>query len=288
MPYIATLQADKQGAAQLADLLSELLDPPPAISTRESGNEWLVEIYFETPPEQETLNLVADALPHLGGLRELTVEALADEDWVAKVQQGLHPIEAGRFFIHGSHDKARGRGRAFAIEVDAGQAFGTAHHGTTCGCLRAIDFLAKFSRIGQALDLGTGSGILAMAVAKIWNSPVLATDIDPVAIDVARENFQRNHIGSLIQPIVANGVRHRLIAARAPYDLVIANILAGPLIGLAAEIHGVTKPQGWLILSGLLDHQAREVKARFYAQGFCLYRQISLEGWATLLMRRHI
>lgn len=286
MPYKATLRTNASQAAQLADLLSELVDPPPAVSTREADSEWIVEIYFEMPPEQETLNLLADALPHLDGLQNLRLELLADEDWVAKVQRGLHPIQAGRFFVHGSHDRAQRLGHPFAIEVDAGQAFGTAHHGTTRGCLQAIDLLAKSRRIDRALDLGTGSGVLAMAVAKVWNAAVTATDIDPIAIDVARENFQLNGVGRLIRTVVAKGLHHRLISAQAPYDLVIANILAGPLLGLATEIHGATKQQGWLILSGLLDHQAREIRGRYHAQGFDLVKLISLEGWATLLMQR--
>lgn len=288
MPYKATLQTNKHDAARLADLLSELIDPPPAVSTVEAEGGWLVEIYFETPPEPEALHLLADMLPHLDDLRNLQVEPLVEEDWVAKVQRGLHPIEAGCFFIHGSHDRARSRGRSFAIEVDAGQAFGTAHHGTTRGCLLAIDLLAKSRRVDRALDLGTGSGILAIAAAKMWRGLVVATDIDPVAIDVARENFQRNNVGQWVRPIVANGVRHQRIAAYGPYELVIANILAGPLLKLTAGIHEATRPQGWLILSGLLDHQAREIKGRYGAQGFRLHRQFSLEGWSTLLMRRHI
>jgi ribosomal protein L11 methyltransferase len=284
--YKAQILAERADVGILTGLLTEVLDPPPAVSSREASGGWILDVYFVEPPAPAGLAAVADSFPHFDAIRHLRPEMLPDEDWVATVQRGLHPIEAGRFFIHGSHDRARASAKPFAIEVDAGQAFGTAHHGTTRGCLLLLDRLAKKQGIWRTLDLGTGSGVLAIAAAKVLCGDVLATDIDPVAIKVAKENIARNGVARDVTPIVAAGLAHPAIAAKAPFDLIIANILAGPLIGMASRMARVAAPGGHLILSGLLDGQAREVLARYLAQGFSLEARISLEGWTALHMRR--
>lgn len=284
--YKAQIPAERADIGILTSLLTEMLDPPPAVSSSETSGGWLLDVYFVEPPDPAGLAAVADSFPHFDAIRHLRAEMLPDEDWVASVQRGLHPIEAGRFFIHGSHDRARAGAKPFAIEVDAGQAFGTAHHGTTRGCLLLLDRLAKKQGIWRTLDLGTGSGVLAIAAAKVLCGDILATDIDPVAIKVAKENFARNGVAAEVTPIVASGLAHPAIAAKAPFDLIMANILAGPLIGMASRIARVAAPGGHLILSGLLDGQAREVRARYLAQGFSFEARISLEGWTALHMRR--
>lgn len=284
--YKASILASEADVEILTGLFTEMLDPPPAISAAETGKGWLLEVYFVEPPDPAALGAVADSFPHFAAIRDIELETLPDEDWVERTQRGLHPIEAGRFFVHGSHDRARAGGRTHAIEIDAGQAFGTAHHGTTLGCLLLIDRLAKKTSIWRALDLGTGSGVLAIAAAKSLCGDIVASDIDPVAIAVAKENFARNGVAAEVTPVVAAGLAHPAIAEKAPYDLVMANILAAPLLGLAPDIARVMAPGGHLILSGLLDTQARQVRARYLAQGFFLAASLTLEGWTALQLTR--
>jgi ribosomal protein L11 methyltransferase len=283
--YKAQILAEAADVDILTSLFTEMLDPPPAVSAAKTDRGWVLDIYFVTPPDRGGLAAIAETFPHFAAIADMQVEMLEDEDWVASVQRGLHPVEAGRFLIHGSHDRARVKGHPFAIEVDAGQAFGTAHHGTTRGCLMLIDRLAKKQGIWRTLDVGTGSGVLAIAVAKALGGEILATDIDPVAIRVAKENFARNGVAPGITALVAPGLRHAALAARAPFDLILANILAGPLIALAPQIARASATGGHVILSGLLDAQEREVRGRYLAQGFTLQERLSLEGWTALHLR---
>jgi ribosomal protein L11 methyltransferase len=275
----------KADAEAIATLIAEMLDPDTVVGVADAGENSAVEVYFSEAPEPDVFEAVAEIFPQYQELRVVKAEAVVEEDWVALVQRGLHPITAGRFLIHGSHDKESGRGRPFAIEVDAGQAFGTAHHGTTRGCLLAIDRLAKVFDIDTILDLGTGSGVLAIAAAKVFHREVVATDIDPVAVRVARENFAANGVASFIDAFVATGLKHPGIAARAPYGLVIANILAKPLLTFAPNIAPLMSQDGFLILSGMLHHQAKQVRARYAAQGFTLLSYIPLDEWTTLVMQ---
>jgi ribosomal protein L11 methyltransferase len=284
--YTAKILASKPDAEILASLMTEILDPPPAVSVGEADGGWVVELYFTEPPDPAALDAVADAAPHFSPIRNLKLELLPEENWVEKTQRGLHPIIAGRFFIHGSHDQAKATGKTYAILIDAGQAFGTAHHGTTRGCLMLIDRVAKFARAGQVLDLGAGSGVLAIAAAKSLHCSVLAADIDPIAVAVAKDNIRANGTAGWVTAHVADGPCAPIIKAHAPFDLITANILAEPLIGFAPDIARITAPHGHLILSGMLDHQAREVLARYLLAGFTLSARLSLEGWATLLLRR--
>lgn len=280
--YKAEILASQASAEALANLLTEILDPPPGISLRETPSGWLAEIYFTEPPDMVTLQELINSVAGADVLDDFKLEPLPDEDWVKKTQAGLYPIEAGQFFIHGSHDRARAKARPLAIEIDAGQAFGTAHHGTTRGCLMLIDRLAKKRQFRNALDLGTGSGVLAIAAAKTLCPKIMASDIDPVAIKVATGNFARNGVSHKVRGIAAPGLRHPAIAHAAPFECVTANILAGPLIALAADIRDAMAPGGHLILSGLLDHQAREVIGRYRGQGFVIAAKLSLEGWTSL------
>jgi ribosomal protein L11 methyltransferase len=281
--YKAAIPTSEADGEILTGLLAETLDPAPAISVSETPSGCLLEIYFEGRPDPAALAALLADHPAATILRDLALEPVPEENWVEKSQRDLHPVEAGRFSIHGSHDRARA-GTRFAIEIDAGQAFGTAHHGTTRGCLLMLDRLAKLGQVRRMLDLGTGSGVLAVAAAKSLCRNVIATDIDPVAVQVAAENFARNGVAHRVRTVTAAGLRHAIVSQYAPFDLVTANILAAPLISLAPGIRRVMAPGGQLILSGLLDSQAREVSASYIARGFVHSAHLSLDGWATLLL----
>jgi ribosomal protein L11 methyltransferase len=255
-----------------------------ALVVVEENGRWLLECYDEGALAGEAGIVLESA-----GVTALSRDAveIPDTDWVAETQKALPPVRAGRFIVHGSH--ARGRASSqWAIEIDAGRAFGTAHHGTTKGCLLAIGQFAPSLKPRAALDLGTGSGVLAIAAAKAFahRARIAAADIDAIAIAVARENCRKNGAAGSIRLFVGDGLRPSPAYAGAPFDLVMANILAKPLLRLAPRLRRLTKPGGALILSGLLAEQAREILARYRAIGFSLVRRRDLEGWATLTLRR--
>jgi ribosomal protein L11 methyltransferase len=250
----------------------------------EEGGHWFVECYDEGTLARDAASELENA-----GVTPLSrdVVQVPDRDWVAETQKALPPVRAGRFVIHGSH--ARGFAHSqWAIEIDAGRAFGTAHHGTTKGCLLAVGQLASVMKPRAMLDLGTGSGVLAIAAAKAFahRAHIAAADIDPIAIAVARENCRKNGAAASVSLFSGDGLKPSLAYGRAPFDLAVANILAKPLIKLAPRLLLLTKPGGILILSGLLATQAREVLARYRATGFVLIRRRDIEGWATLTLRR--
>jgi ribosomal protein L11 methyltransferase len=198
---------------------------------------------------------------------------------------GLAPVEAGRFIIHGAHDRAHVPLNRIGIEIEAALAFGTGHHGTTRGCLLALDRIAKESRPRNILDVGTGSGVLAIAAARALRRPVLASDIDNTAVRAAGDNARRNRAGA-VTVIHAAGLGARLFRQRGPYDLVFANILLGPLQRLAASVATLTAPGARVVLSGLLPAHANAALAAYRAQNLVLERRIDLEGWTTLVLRR--
>lgn len=267
-------------------MLSELYWPAPdAVSLYEaSGYTWRVDAYFAERPDQD--GLIEFATAHGTDPAQLRIEPVPDTDWIALTQAQLHPVKAGRFLIHGHHDRARIPSTRWAIEIDAGQAFGTAHHGSTCGCLRALDRLARRARFGRVLDVGTGTGVLAIAAARLWHGRVLASDIDPLAVSVAAGNVRRNRAARCVETVTAAGLADHRIRRGAPYDLVIANILARPLIGLAKPMAPLVRRSGALVLSGITRDQAARVAAAFKAAGFAQYIQITLDDWVTLTLRR--
>jgi len=216
----------------------------------------------------------------------LSVEILPDVDWVTKSLEGLKPVRAGRFLVHGAHDRDKRRAGDLTIEIEAGQAFGTGHHGTTAGCLRKIEEVVRRERPRNALDLGTGSAVLAIAIAKLARIPVLATDIDPVAVKVAAENVELNGVSAFVATATAIGFGHRAISSWKPFDLIVANILARPLMRLAPDMARHLVPGGSLILSGILAHQRNAVISAYVAQGFRHVSTLPLEGWVTLHMKR--
>ncbi|MFQ5626368.1 MAG: 50S ribosomal protein L11 methyltransferase [Methyloligellaceae bacterium] len=284
--YKASLTLPRRSAETIATALSELFWPPAeTIGLFDNGDgAWRVEATFRELPEQASLK---DFL-HRQGLSNVSVslEKVPDADWVAISQAGLHPVRAGRFLIHGSHDRARIQRNRWAIEIDAACAFGTAHHESTVGCLMAIDDLARREAVKAALDIGTGTGILAIAAARAWRAHVIASDIDPVAVATAKENFRRNGVLDTVACVSAYGLAHPLIRANAPFDLVIANILATPLIAMAHEIARALRPGGIVILSGITRGQAGRVTAGYCAAGFARLRQFAISEWVTLNLRR--
>ncbi len=213
-------------------------------------------------------------------------EILPEIDWVTKSLEGLKPVRAGRFLVHGSHDRNKIRANDLAIEIEAGLAFGTGHHGTTAGCLEMIERVARRERPRNALDLGAGSAVLAIGLAKLARIPVLATDIDAVAVEVARENIRANGVASFVDAVTATGFSHRAIAARAPYDLIVANILARPLMNLAPDMARHLAPGGSLILSGILTRQRRAVIAAYAGQHFRHVRTLVKGEWVTIHLKR--
>ncbi len=280
-----TTLADAARAAALGDAL-ERLEPEPVgigVFEMEDGSGlWEVGGYFTEPPDDIALAILAQAF----GAAEFQVSELPEIDWVAKVRRDLSPVEAGRFFVHGSHDADKLPEGRVGLLIEASMAFGTGHHGTTLGCLRALDRLdAAGLRCGNVVDIGCGTAVLAMAAARIWPGPVLASDIDAVAVEVAQANIDANGLEDRVRCLEASGFAHPELQARAPFDLIFANILMGPLIDLAPEMAQASAPGGHVILSGLLVEQAEQVLGAYRAAGFTLHHREDIGAWATLTLR---
>lgn len=285
---LIAIVADRDTGRTLAGAMQDLLDPPPdALSLFEAAPAgWRVEAYYRERPDPKAIQRELGAL--LGRpLPRLEPEDIPDLNWVALSQAALPPVRAGRYTVHGSHDKRRVPRGPHAIVIDAGEAFGTAHHATTRGCLAAIDRLTRQHTFRRVLDLGTGSGVLAIAASRaLPRARVLATDIDRQSVGVARSNTRINSAARCVRVAQADGVDAPAVRSAAPFDLVIANILAGPLILLAGPIARISAAGGALVLSGLLTSQAAEVAARYVAAGFLLVAHDRLAGWSTLTLRR--
>ena len=277
---IAVCDADEQAARRLADLFAETFATDrAAVSLVETGAGWRVTLYFDGAVDAAAVRkLVAAA-----GIGRLRLARLAPKDWVADSLAGLQPVAAGRFVVHGAHDRARIAGNRIGIEIEAALAFGTGHHPSTRGCLLALDRICKMSRKRiRVLDLGTGSGVLAIAAARALHAPVLAIDVDPAAVRAARANARRNR--APVKVCRADGVTAPAIRAAAPFALVFANILLEPLQRLAAPLRRLTAPGGRIVLSGLLAAQANAARAAY--RGLALERRIDLDGWTTLVLRQ--
>ncbi|TIM30893.1 MAG: 50S ribosomal protein L11 methyltransferase [Mesorhizobium sp.] len=227
-----------------------------------------------------------DILAGLALSRPIAREPVPDIDWVTRSLEGLKPVRAGRFFVHGAHDRRKRHSGELAIEIEAGLAFGTGHHGTTAGCLEMLEQVVRRERPRNALDLGTGSAVLAIALAKLAHIPVLATDIDPVATKVATANARLNHVKALVETVTAPGFHHPIFAARGPFGLIVANILARPLMRLAPEMAGHIALGGSIVLSGILDRQRDAVISAYVGQQFRHVRTLHREGWVTIHLKR--
>jgi ribosomal protein L11 methyltransferase len=284
---LAGLTTDEQSARRIAALVAESFSSDDvAVSVADVGRgHWRVAIYFGAAPDRDALQALVAAAAGTETAAALTYERIAAADWVGASLAGLKPVAAGRFIVHGAHDRAGVPVSRIGIEIEAALAFGTGHHGTTRGCLLALDLLCKSQpRPEKILDLGTGTGVLAIAAARAWHRRVLATDIDIAAVRVARENARLNRADPLVEIVTANGVSAPAIRAGAPFDLVFANILLGPLQRLASPLVNIVAPGGHVVLSGLMNAQANAALAAYHA--LVLERRIEIDGWTTLVLIR--
>jgi ribosomal protein L11 methyltransferase len=245
----------------------------------EAADLWSVVALYEADVS------LADLAEIVAGAGEVTLAPLADADWVRRSLEGLPPVPAGRFCLYGSHDRHRRPPSGVAIEIDAGTAFGTGHHATTRGCLLALDRLVRQRRFAQVLDVGCGSGVLAIAAALAMpTATVVAGDIDPEAVRVTRLNARLN--SARLIAVAAAGAASPVIRRHAPYDLVLANILARPLMALAHPLMALAAPGARIVLSGLLTPQERMVEAAWKTAGAVIVERLRLDGWSTLILAR--
>jgi ribosomal protein L11 methyltransferase len=278
---------DEQSAKKAVDVLTEIVfegEAAVAAFERPDGR-WDVTVHFADAPDQA---LVRQAVTNAAGeevAATLAFDTVEAKDWVKASLEDLVPVPAGRFVVHGAHDRARIAPNKLGIEIEAALAFGTGHHGTTRGCLLLLDHVLKFRSPQRVLDLGTGTGVLAIAAAKARKRAVLASDIDAPSVKVARENARLNGSGNLVQAIRATGFAAPEFTQHGPFDLVLANILANPLRHLAGPMSGHLAPKAFVILSGLLNHQAASVVAAYRARGLVPLRHLKIEGWSSLLLQ---
>ena len=327
----------------LHDALAECCDGDAVATSiaREPDERWSLALHFRDPPDESALRALIASVAGRAVSEALSFEELAPTDWVRNSLEGLKPVEAGRFVVHGAHDRGRVRVNRIAIQIEAGLAFGTGHHGSTRGCLLALDRIVKrrkrvgwakarprsirvgkinadkFTQSAQArllsapsppftstagdfahptsrrkgrmaavLDIGTGTGVLAIAAAKVLRCAVLAGDIDPRAVATARNNMRINRVASRVEVVHAAGVGSRRIRERPPFALIFANILLDPLKALATPIAKLVAPNGAVVLSGLLNAQSAAAVASYRARGFALAQRIALGGWTTLVLVR--
>ncbi|MDA8585643.1 50S ribosomal protein L11 methyltransferase [Rhodobacteraceae bacterium] len=276
---------DRGRAEALGASLEDLVVTPTGVGVFEvedSTGTWEVGGYFIEAPDELALALLAAV--HQAS--DFVVSEVPETDWVAHVRRELAPVEAGRFFVYGAHDADKLPEGRIALLIEAAMAFGTGHHGTTLGCLRAIDGLVDQGvEPKHVADIGCGTAVLAMAAAKVWSGKVIASDIDQVAVDVARVNLSANDLTDRIEVVEAVGFAHDRLAG--PFDLVLANILKGPLMELASDMMRVISPGGTAILSGLLVEQAETVTEHYAAHGFNLANRTDIVDWTTLVLTRN-
>jgi ribosomal protein L11 methyltransferase len=282
---LARLCTDAGTARRLLDGLGDALATgEAAVATFEEAGAWTVEVYFEGSPDQDAVRALIGDLAGDAASKGLTFSAVAAGDWIAHSLAGLAPVAVRRFVIHGAHDRHRVLPNRIGVEIEAALAFGTGHHGTTQGCLVALDRILDRKHPRRILDVGCGTGVLAIAAARATRRGVVAGDIDPVSVRLARGNARLNR--ALVKVIQANGLSDYRMRAGAPFDLVFANILLGPLKQLADPLRRVVAPGGRVVISGLLAGQAKAALAVYRASGLVLERRILLDGWMTLVLMR--
>lgn len=280
---LTTLKS-KPGAEALGEAL-EGLDPAPTgvgvFEVEDGSDTWEVGGYFLEAPDGIGLAVLAVAF----GAGEFAISEVPDTDWVAHVRRELTPVEAGRFFVYGAHDADKVPHDRISLLIEAAMAFGTGHHGTTLGCLRALDRLIEGGlRARSVADIGCGTAVLAMAAARVWPEEVLASDIDSVAVDVAEANVRANDLVGRVRCVEAAGFGHQALSGEDQFDLIFANILMGPLLELAPDMSRAVQPGGHVILSGILNEQAETVAARYGEFGFNLVNQDQIVDWTTLTL----
>jgi ribosomal protein L11 methyltransferase len=305
---LARLSIDAAIAREIGDAIAEAFEAEAvAVATcEEADGRWSLTLHFRHQPDEGAVRALVASAVGMASADALVFETLAPTDWVRKSRDGLQPVEAGRFLVHGAHVRARVPVNRIAAQIEAALAFGTGHHGTTRGCLLALDRIAKAEsrrrpargaappstrkrrRRALVLDVGTGTGVLAIAAAKALRRPVLASDIDARAVGIARDNARINGAAAYIDTIQAAGLGARRFRERAPFRLIFANILLEPLKGLATPMARLVAPNGHIVLSGLLAAQAGAALAGYRARGLALARRIPLEGWMTLVLVRRV
>ena len=277
-----TIAPNEDDAAALCEDLEALMPEPTGtgiFEIEDGSGLWEVGAYFTDAPDAAGLAVLA----MMHGVNDFLISEIPEQDWVSKVRRELSPVEAGRFFVYGSHDADKIPDGCVPLLIEAAMAFGTGHHGTTLGCLRAFDRLLDDGFAGDTIiDVGCGTAVLAMAAAAVLPGTILASDIDPVAVEVAEANVKANGLAGRVNCVVAAGFDAPALEAEGPYDLVFANILKGPLIGLAPDMGHVVKAGGYVILSGILNEQADDVIAVYCANEFNLLHHDSIVDWTTL------
>ncbi len=281
----------KSAADGLGEAMQRLNPEPTGIGVLEvedGSGRYEVGGYFTGPPDPVALALIAAAF----GARPFVVSQLPETDWVSHVRRDLAPVRAGRFFVYGSHDAAKLPKDAVPLLIEAAMAFGTGHHGTTLGCLRALDRLISDGFVpARVADIGCGTAVLAMAAARVWGGAadrrctIIAGDIDPVAIEVARANLVANAMADRVKCVVAAGFAHHALQRSGPYDLIFANILKGPLISLAPEVAARLSRGGFAVISGVLNQQAQEIAEVYARSGISQVRSARIGDWTTLVLR---
>ena len=278
---------DEQAAKRVVDVLTEIFfeDQAAFAAFERPDGRWDVTVHFAEAPDQAMLRELVAGAAGEDIANTIIFDTVEARDWVKASLEDLVPVPAGRFVVHGQHDRARVPANKLGIEIEAALAFGTGHHGTTRGCLLLLDHVLKARRPRRVLDLGTGTGVLAIAAAKALQSAVLASDIDPPSVAVARDNARLNETGHLVTTVRATGFAAPQFAKAGPFDLVLANILANPLRQLAGPMARHLAPSAFVILSGLLTHQAPGVIAAYRARGLVPLRHLRIDGWSSLLLR---
>ncbi|MEA1831660.1 50S ribosomal protein L11 methyltransferase [Methylobacterium durans] len=286
--HVLRLLTDERSARAMTDILGEMFDPTEtavAAFEAEDGVTWRLEAYFAEAPDEEMVRELIR--PIVGDQADVAdFQTIDQQDWVRASLEGLKPVRAGRILVHGAHDRAHVRANDLPIEIEAALAFGTGHHGTTLGCLRALVAAMKRGRPARVLDVGTGTGILAFAAARALRSTVVAGDLDPEAVLTARANARLNGLTPWLRLYQGPGVQHALANRPRRFDVVFANILARPLKRLAPSLTAVVAESGVLILSGLIERDVPGVLSTYRHRGFHLAEKGVIEGWATLVLRR--
>lgn len=285
--WTALTTLDTQAAAEALAEAMEALDPAPVavgvLEIEDGSGRREVGGHFTERPDEAGLAILAT----LHGARPFAVSRVEDTDWVAQVRRELTPVRAGRFVVHGGHDRAAVPVAAIGLEIEAAMAFGTGHHGTTLGCLRALDALVDAGvRPRDVADIGCGTAVLAMAAARVFDARVIASDLDAVAVEVAEANLAANDLETRVACVEAAGFDHPDLSREGAFDLIFANILKGPLIELAPAMARALRPGGRVILSGILNEQADEVLAHYRAQGFNPESREAIVDWTTLMLGR--
>lgn len=285
--YTALTTLEGQVAATALGDAMERLNPEPTgigvFEIEDGSGLWEVGGYFTDEPDGSALALLAAAM----GAQDFVISEVPETDWVAHVRRELAPVEAGRFFVYGSHDADKVPAGSEPLLIEAAMAFGTGHHGTTLGCLRALDRLVDEGFEGKrVVDVGCGTAVLGMAAARIWPNPVLVSDIDEVAVDVALANVAANNLQGRIHAVEAAGFDHPDLLQKAPFDLVFANILKGPLIALAPDMAANLESDGYAILSGILNEQADDVIKVYAQNGINLVHREEIVEWTTLTLKK--